>query len=112
MSRTRLPQPDPCILMTISPTSKVKDVEAFLDSYAVVLSRDSKILQSEPAWQIEHRIRWPDGKHVDGDPEAADHNTLDRPTLGLSLFIRPSPAQEGRTYSRWPFFVEDRKSVV
>jgi hypothetical protein len=117
VSRTRLPQPGPvfCILMTISPTSRVKDIEAFLDSYAVVLSLDMKILLSLPAWHIEHRIRWPEAAlHVEvpNFGKSRTRRLPGIPTLSLSLFIHPSPAQEGRTYSRWPFFVESELSAV
>jgi hypothetical protein len=101
------------ILMTISPSSKLTDIEALLDSYAVVLSRDTKALQSGPLSQLEMT----GGIGARAEPvramTAEDLNSEIDPALDLCIIQCAPLAEENReSKARWPFFVESELHVV
>lgn len=98
-------------LMTISPSSKVSDIEALFDSYAVILSRKGQELQAGPLWQQIQQIG---GIGASQEPIEPFTSEQLRPHIDHALELRmvqyEPPVEETRV-ARWPFWVESKLQV-
>ncbi len=99
------------ILMSLSPQTKLSDIEALLNNYAVELIRDATVQQRGPLWHCASKggIRY--GQDVDNVLDAfSEAAALDfDPTLSVRMLRLGSCPPEK---ARWPFFVESELQVM